>query len=53
VPIITYPGDTFASRVTASMLKAIGLDELTGEQRQRSGPPGARDLGEHVHRRQH
>lgn len=28
VPIITSPGDTFASRVTASMLKAIGLDEL-------------------------
>lgn len=28
VPIITTPGDTFASRVTASMLKAIGLDEL-------------------------
>lgn len=28
IPIITYPGDTFASRVTASMLKAIGLDEL-------------------------
>lgn len=28
VPIITCPGDTFASRVTASMLKAIGLEEL-------------------------
>ncbi len=28
VPIITHPGDTFAARVTASMLKAIGLDEL-------------------------
>jgi predicted O-linked N-acetylglucosamine transferase (SPINDLY family) len=28
IPIITYPGDTFASRVTASMLKAIGLEEL-------------------------
>lgn len=28
IPIITCPGDTFASRVTASMLKAIGLDEL-------------------------
>lgn len=28
VPIITTPGETFASRVTASMLKAIGLDEF-------------------------
>lgn len=28
VPIITHPGNTFASRVTASMLKAFGLEEL-------------------------
>jgi protein O-GlcNAc transferase len=28
VPLITCPGSTFASRVGASLLKAIGLDEL-------------------------
>ncbi len=31
VPIITYLGDTFASRVAASLLKQIGLSELICE----------------------
>ena len=28
LPVLTYPGDTFASRVAASLLTAIGLPEL-------------------------
>lgn len=28
VPVITYPGQTFASRVAASLLNAVGLPEL-------------------------
>ena len=28
LPVLTYPGNTFASRVAGSLLHAIGLDEL-------------------------
>jgi predicted O-linked N-acetylglucosamine transferase (SPINDLY family) len=28
VPVLTCPGNTFASRVAASLLKAVGLDEM-------------------------
>lgn len=28
VPLVTYPGETFPSRVAGSLLRAIGLDEL-------------------------
>jgi protein O-GlcNAc transferase len=31
VPVVTQPGDTFAGRVGASLLKACGLDELIAE----------------------
>lgn len=28
VPVVTFPGETFASRVASSLLHAVGLDEL-------------------------
>lgn len=31
VPVVTFPGDTFASRVASSLLHAVGLDELICE----------------------
>jgi predicted O-linked N-acetylglucosamine transferase (SPINDLY family) len=31
VPVLTQPGDTFAGRVGASLLRACGLDELIAE----------------------
>lgn len=31
VPVVTFPGETFASRVASSLLHAVGLDELIGE----------------------
>ena len=31
VPVVTFPGETFASRVASSLLHAVGLDELICE----------------------
>ena len=31
VPLLTYPGETFASRVAASMLRTLGLPELIAD----------------------
>jgi len=34
VPMLTLPGETFASRVAASLLKSIGMPELIAESRE-------------------
>ena len=31
VPLVTFPGETFASRVASSLLHAVGLDDLICE----------------------
>lgn len=33
VPVVTYLGETFASRVAASLLHAVGLEQLVGRSR--------------------
>ena len=35
LPILTYPGDTFSSRIAASLLMAIGLPELVVDSREK------------------